>query len=114
MKSTFVRVAAAATFACAAPLLAVSALADEPGEGVESQPVVEGAEPAGERPVQPAQSADTAPEVPAAPAQEAPAVEEEAEEERVICRSIRLDASSRRKTRVCRTAEGWRELNQRR
>jgi len=41
-------------------------------------------------------------------------VEETEAEEEVICRSIRLDMSSRRKTRVCRTEEGWRELNQQR
>lgn len=28
-----------------------------------------------------------------------------------ICRHVRLDASSRRKTKVCRTTEEWRELN---
>ncbi len=114
MKSTFARVAAVATFVFAAPLLTVSALADEPGEGAESQTVVEGAEPAPEQPVQPAQPAETPVDAPAAPAPEAPTVEEEPQEERVICRSIRLDASSRRKSRVCLTEEGWRDLNQRR
>jgi hypothetical protein len=34
----------------------------------------------------------------------------EAEPER-ICRYVKLDASSRRKTKVCRTTEEWRELN---
>ncbi|MDP5103959.1 MAG: hypothetical protein NWP98_08540 [Erythrobacter sp.] len=28
-----------------------------------------------------------------------------------ICRHVRLDASSRRKTKICRTTEEWRELN---
>lgn len=40
--------------------------------------------------------------------------EVEAKEDKRICRRIRVDMSSRRKTRVCLTAEGWRELNQRR
>ncbi|QIQ86179.1 hypothetical protein [Erythrobacter sp.] len=38
----------------------------------------------------------------------------EAKEDKRICRRIRTDMSSRRKTRVCLTAEEWRELNQRR
>jgi len=41
-------------------------------------------------------------------------VENEAKEDKRICRRIRVDMSSRRKTRVCLTAEEWRELNQRR
>ena len=51
----------------------------------------------------------TAPDAAPAEAAEAPEAEEE-----LICRSIRLDMSSRRKTRVCRTEEGWRQLNQQR
>lgn len=39
---------------------------------------------------------------------EAPA--ETGQDER-ICRYVKLDASSRRKTKVCRTLEQWRELN---
>jgi hypothetical protein len=35
--------------------------------------------------------------------------EAEPEDER-ICRHIRLDMSSRRKTKICRTTEEWREL----
>lgn len=31
-----------------------------------------------------------------------------------ICRSVKLDMSSRRKSKVCKTADGWREFNQRR
>ncbi|MEE4337119.1 hypothetical protein [Erythrobacter sp.] len=38
----------------------------------------------------------------------------EAKEEKRICRRIRLDMSSRRGTRVCKTADEWREFNQRR
>lgn len=37
--------------------------------------------------------------------------EETKKEDKRICRYVRLDASSRRKTKVCRTKEGWRELN---
>lgn len=51
----------------------------------------------------------TAPDSAPAETAEAPEAEEE-----LICRSIRLDMSSRRKTRVCRTEEGWRQLNQQR
>lgn len=56
-------------------------------------------------------------EIPAITAPEtapAPTTEDNEAEEELICRSIRLDMSSRRKTRVCRTEEGWRELNQQR
>ncbi len=35
----------------------------------------------------------------------------EATEDKRICRSVKLDTSSRRKTKVCRTIEEWRELN---
>ena len=31
-----------------------------------------------------------------------------------ICRRVRLDASSRRATKVCKTSEEWRQFNQRR
>ena len=51
---------------------------------------------------------------PAETPSEAPQAEASAQEEELICRSIRLDMSSRRKTRVCRTEEGWRQLNQQR
>ncbi|RGP40719.1 hypothetical protein BPTFM16_01007 [Altererythrobacter insulae] len=37
-------------------------------------------------------------------------VEEKSEDKR-ICRSIRLDTSSRKKERICLTREGWREFN---
>jgi hypothetical protein len=35
----------------------------------------------------------------------------EAEADKVTCRYVKLDTASRRKTKVCRTVEGWRELN---
>ncbi|MEL7197017.1 MAG: hypothetical protein AAGL10_01775 [Pseudomonadota bacterium] len=38
------------------------------------------------------------------------AAEAKAEDE-VTCRYVRLDTSSRRKSKVCRTKEGWLELN---
>ena len=34
-----------------------------------------------------------------------------AEVDKVVCRSVRADPASRRKTRVCRTMEQWRGLN---
>lgn len=47
------------------------------------------------------------------PAQSAPEVAApEAKEEKRICRRIRTDASSRRKSKVCMTADQWREANQ--
>lgn len=57
----------------------------------------------------PAAGEETA--APSAPdSTQAKAAEEAAEPER-ICRYVKLDASSRRKTKVCRTVEEWRELN---
>ena len=47
---------------------------------------------------------------PAPDSAESKTAEEAAEPER-ICRYVKLDASSRRKTKVCRTVEEWRELN---
>lgn len=35
----------------------------------------------------------------------------ESAQDKRICRYVTLDASSRRKTKVCRTVEEWRELN---
>lgn len=55
------------------------------------EPAAAPAEPPAERPAQTAQP-------------------EQAEEE--ICRYIRKDASSRRKEKVCLTAEQWKEQNQ--
>lgn len=39
------------------------------------------------------------------------AKDEAAEDDKRVCKSVRADPSSRRKTRVCRTMEEWRELN---
>jgi hypothetical protein len=64
-----------------------------------------------------AQSEDQ-PQTPA-PATESPApkpdgetAKDQADEgEKRVCKSVRADPSSRRKTKVCRTAEEWRNLN---
>ena len=37
--------------------------------------------------------------------------EEAQAEDKRICRYVKLDTASRRKTKVCRTTEEWRELN---
>jgi hypothetical protein len=37
--------------------------------------------------------------------------EEAAAEDKRICRYVKLETASRRKTKVCRTTEEWRELN---
>ena len=62
-----------------------------------------------------AQSAEPQNEGETAEKQQAPAekadVEDDATEPARICRYVRLDMSSRRKTKVCRTTEQWRELN---
>ncbi|WP_301749586.1 hypothetical protein [uncultured Erythrobacter sp.] len=64
-----------------------------------------------------AQSDDQAGEAPPAAETPAPKPDEEtakedtAEESKRVCKSVRADPSSRRKTRVCRTVEEWRELN---
>lgn len=39
------------------------------------------------------------------------AEEQQSEAEERICRRVALETSSRRKTRVCLTRQGWRELN---
>lgn len=47
-----------------------------------------------------------------APKQETETPKDTASEEgQRVCRSVRADPSSRRKTRVCRTAEEWRNMN---
>jgi hypothetical protein len=55
------------------------------------------------------------PETPAADKAEAeaaePATAETAGEDKRICRYVKLETASRRKTKVCRTTEEWRELN---
>ena len=102
MFPVFVRRLAVAAALCFAPLGA-AALAD-PAVAPQDQPA-----PA----ATPAPPADAAPPAAPAPAQvepEAPA-EATAEEDKRICRYVKLDMSSRRKTKVCRTVEEWRELN---
>ena len=88
---------AAAVFAV--PFLSVSALADEPASHLNTQ------EKADEG--QSEEAGDTADEQSAA---ETP----EVKEEKRICRRVKLDMSSRRATKVCKTSEEWREFNQRR
>ena len=39
------------------------------------------------------------------------AKDDSAEANKRVCKSVRADPSSRRKTRVCRTMEEWRKLN---
>ena len=56
-----------------------------------------------------ASEAPTNAEAPAADAS-APA----AKEEKRICRRVKLDMSSRRATKVCKTSDEWREFNQQR
>lgn len=64
-----------------------------------------------------AQSADQASDAPSAAETPVPkpdsdaAKEVTAEETKRVCKSIRADPSSRRKTKVCRTVEEWRNLN---
>ncbi len=116
MKSILSHIAAAASFAFAAPLLAVSALANDGAQESTEQTASEQAGASAQE-----SAADTAPAAPATvdtpaapePAETPVAAQEPVEEER-ICRSIRVDMSSRRKTRVCLTEEGWRNLNQQR
>lgn len=103
MKIALPLIAASAAFA----FVAAPVLADEPKQDTTEQETGETATAAAD---------DSAVEVPAvaAPQPEPTPSAQTAEEEERICRSIRVDASSRRKTRVCLTQEGWRELNQRR
>lgn len=42
---------------------------------------------------------------------DAEAPKAEAEEDKRICRYVKLDTASRRKTKLCRTVEEWRQLN---
>lgn len=92
MKITLARAVAPIFLIFAAPVLA-----EEPGEKNKSEAAVAKA----------SENADA--EKPAAIV--VPKVE--AEEKR-ICRRVKLDMSSRRATKVCKTKEGWREFNQRR
>lgn len=112
MKVILPRIAAALSLGLAAPLLAHGAITDAPAQEANA-PAADTIE---EQTEASPFAAPVATEVPATtePAQQAPVAAEEAKEEELICRSIRLDMSSRRKTRVCRTEEGWRLLNQQR
>lgn len=75
--------------ACALFVLPVATVANAAGQTAEKPP-------ASEEPAE--QSADDA-------------AEDAVTEEKRICRYVKLDTSSRRKTKVCRTSEEWRELN---
>jgi hypothetical protein len=88
MKSLSFR-AGAAFAVLAAPLLASAALAAQAAEPENEGETVEEQQ---------------------APAEKAEAEDDAAEPAR-ICRYVRLDMASRRKTKVCRTTEEWRELN---
>ncbi|KPF65430.1 hypothetical protein IP79_02735 [Porphyrobacter sp. AAP60] len=46
-----------------------------------------------------------------APDSAEPEGDDAATEDKRICRYIRLDMASRRKTKICRTTEEWRQLN---
>lgn len=102
MKPTLLLLAFAAAFALTAPAFAMNPNAQVAQQAEEATTAADETQP----------EQGTAPEPEAMPAERS--APNEAEEEELICRSIRLDMSSRRKTRVCRTEEGWRELNQRR
>lgn len=78
--------------ACVAPLLATAALAGQQAPAAEPETA-----PAEQTAEKPETASETAPET------------TEAEPERV-CRYIKLDMSSRRKTKICRTADEWRDL----
>lgn len=84
----------------AAPLFSVASLANDP-DG---------------KPADEAKAEQTEPEAEAGSGKEPIAVDtpEVKVEEKRICRRIRIDASSRRATRVCKTKEEWRLFNQRR
>jgi hypothetical protein len=73
------------------------------GAAGQETPAAAAPAPAGETAQQPAPGA-------AANAASAEATSEATGDKR-ICRYVKLDPSSRRKTKVCRTVEEWRELN---
>ena len=113
MNLSLTRAALAASLVFAAPLFVAPAMADDTATEQEAAPAAEPAPEAAETAAAAPEAAPEAEAMPAPPAA-APEATAEPEEEAVTCRYIRLDSSSRRKTRVCRTAEGWRQLNQRR
>jgi hypothetical protein len=108
MKFTHSRSAATMAFVFAAPLMAMPAPATESGE---AETVEVQSEAAGQAEI----SAPMPSETQESEATEAPRDEAAtAKEEQRICRRVRLDAASRRGTRVCLTQAGWRDFNQRR
>ena len=112
MKPTFPRARAVLTVCAALSFFTTAAFAD-----ASAQDAAEVADAAAETPnpqPMPAEPAVGDATTPAEIPSESPQAEASAQEEELICRSIRLDMSSRRKTRVCRTEEGWRQLNQQR
>ncbi|MFL0356718.1 hypothetical protein ACI5KX_09575 [Erythrobacter sp. GH1-10] len=97
MKSTLSLIAAPAALFVAAPLFAASALSPDPQDETSQETAQDQTDEAKD---EKDASASVMPEV-------------KAEEERT-CRYVKLDMSSRRKSKVCKTADEWREFNQRR
>lgn len=79
------------------PLGAAAAAAQQ------QQPAPAETTPAETAPVETAPATSPSPAAPEAPAK--------AEESEPVCRYVKLDPASRRKTKVCRTLEEWRQLN---
>lgn len=95
-------------------VLVSPALAGDPAQE-NATPAVEEAQPQPTTEAMPSATDDMPQPMPEAmPAEEPAAADEPEEAEERICRRVRLDAASRRGTRVCLTREGWREFNQRR
>lgn len=125
MKFHLPRLAASAAVVLAAPLLAATAFASEPDQAspapdqdLVDTPAQEESAVADTNGAVEAQSSDSAPSAAetaessdADPAPAPTAEAQEAQEERRICRRVRLDAASRRGTRVCMTREEWRTFN---
>jgi len=65
---------------------------------------------AADQPANPTPPAEEPAKQPAPESTEAPAEDAGNTADARICRYVRLDMSSRRKTKVCRTTEEWREL----
>jgi hypothetical protein len=112
MNSTISRAALAASVVFGMALVAAPAQADTDTKDQATAPASEAAPQTDGTATTDALEAPVA--APAPATDEQPEADAKPEEETVTCRSIRLDMSSRRKTRVCRTPEGWRQLNQQR
>jgi hypothetical protein len=69
------------------------------------------AQPADQANTTPAPAETPAPQPEGETASDDAAGQDKAEDSKRVCRSVRADPSSRRKTRVCRTVEEWRQLN---